>query len=327
MPARPDPVVLRRRALRRIVAGVVAASVPPAAVGEPGPLRLVVPFPPGSSTDGFARTVAEKLGAVLGVEVIVENRPGAGGNTGAEVVARAAPDGNTLLVSTSAAILTTPTSGAAHFDPRAALAPVAELNTGEFALAASARRPWSSAADVVDAARMRPASISYAAVGPGAQAHLAGVLFARRAGIALVHRPMPGAAQALTALLDGSVDLVLAPPALLAPQVRAERLRILATTGSARSIVFPDAPRLADTLPGLAIDSWTAVFAPRATPPEIIDRLAAALVEVLGVPDLNAGWAQQGYQVSGLGPRMLAEKIEREARLWEPLVRAAGTGP
>jgi len=285
------------------------------------PLRLVVGFPAGSSPDLTARTLSEPLSQALGQPVVVENKPGAGGNIGADQVAKAT-DGHTfgLMINGNMTIakLLNP---AVTYDPLKDLAPVSLLATAPLVLAASTQLPAGAAA-VLAAARQGGDKFNYGTPGNGTVAHLGMELLKGKAGIAPVHVPYPGNPQVVTAMVAGDVQLALLPPGLAMPQVRAGKLQAVGVTSAGRSSLVPDVPSLRG--PGIAgcrRGSGNGVAAPAGTPPAVINKVSALLVEIVRRPEVREKLFNQGWQVAGTSPQGLANRIQRDTAEMGEVIR------
>jgi tripartite-type tricarboxylate transporter receptor subunit TctC len=328
----------RRAWLRSVAVGSVAAALsgvgPEAfAAGAGGasgaawpsqPLRLIVGFPPGSSPDITARALAEPLAAALGQPVVVENKPGAGGNIGAAAVAQAT-DGHTLGLMingnlTIAKILNPKTP----YDPLKDLAPVSLIATAPLVLAAPAQLPGGASAFFA-AARKADSAWNYGTPGVGTVAHLGAELLKARARLGAVHVPYPGNPQVINALLGGQVHMALLPPGLAMPQVRAGRLQAIGVTSPGRSSLVPDVPALAesgvDGLQGFQLEIWNAVAAPARMPPEHIQKVAHALVDIVRKPDMRQRLFNLGWQVAGTAPEGLAKRIQTDTAQMTAIIR------
>ncbi len=288
-------------------------------------IRLVVAFPPGGGTDGAARLVAEKLAAELGQAVVVENRAGAGGVIGAQSVARARPDGYTLLFGTGAELLVNPaTRKTAPYELLRDFVPVAEVGRVAFALVAPAASANHSLPELVAAAKARPGALNYASFGIGSTNHLIGELFLHAAGIQATHVPFQGSQQAMASLLAGDMDFAFDTAAVVLPQIRAGKLRALATPSPRRLPLLPDVPTLQELgYDGLVTEGWMGVFAPAGTPEVIVKTLATALDKVLRAPDLQARLEGRGVAVSAADGRQFTRKLQAELSTWRRVARQA----
>jgi tripartite-type tricarboxylate transporter receptor subunit TctC len=292
----------------------LASAAPAAAAWPDRPLRLVVGFPAGSSPDLMARTIAEPLSQVLGQPVLVDNRPGAGGNIGANLVARAT-DRHTFGVMingnmTVAKIL----NPEAPYDPLKDLAPVSLLGTAPLVLVTTPRVPGQGPAFLA-AGRQAGAQWSYGSPGVGTVAHLGLEVLNASAGMKAVHVPYPGNPQVINAMIAGDIQLALLPPGLAMPQVRAGKLQAVGVTSPGRSALVPEVPSLAEAgLAGFQLEIWNAVAAPAGQPQVHIERLATLLSEIVRRPEVRARIYAQGWQVAGTSPEGLARRIQRDTQ-------------
>ncbi len=311
------------------VAGTALAAPASAQPWPVKPIRMVVPFPAGSSPDLIARLLTEKLAAALGQAVVVENRPGAGGNIGTGMVARAAPDGYTLLLTINGPLVTAPTlSRHLGYDPVRQLAPVSLVATSPNVLVVDARLPVHDVREFVALARSRPGVLNYGSVGNGSAAHLAMEQLKAAAGIDLQHIPYPGFAQITTAMVGGQVQAGFMVPAIAMPLVSAGKLRIIAVTTSGRTSLLPAVPTVAESgYPGFEAISWQAVLAPAGTPAAVIDRLYRELVAIIGSEDVRAKMRAQYFVPAGTAPQSLHQTMASEKVRWDKVIRAAGVQP
>jgi len=289
------------------------------------PIRLVVPFSAGSATDILARIIGSKMGEGGTYQIVVDNRPGAGGTVGATTVARSAPDGYTLiLVSVGHAINATlyPKLGydtVKDFEPVSMVASVPNL------LVVSASSPYKSVHDLVAAAKSRPGAMNFDSAGSGSSTHLSGEMFKMQAGIDIVHIPYKGTGEALTDVMAGRGDMMFAPTVSAMPFVRQGKLRALAVTTPKRAGMLPDVPTVAESgLPGYAFDSWFGVLAPAGTPKEIVNALNAEIGKALASPDVRERLAAQGAEPHGSTPQEFARYIQAEIGKLAPVVRQSG---
>jgi tripartite-type tricarboxylate transporter receptor subunit TctC len=298
---------------------------------RPGrPVRIIVPFAPGGQPDVVARALAEPLSKALGQPVIVENRPGAGGNIAAEAVARAAPDGHTLLMGTNGPLAVSPTLYRnLPYDPLRDLAAVTLVGTSPNLIAVHPSVGAATLAELVARAKADPGKLNFASVGKGSISQLSMELLNGMAGIRTVHIPYNGGAPAVTALLAGDVQLLSLNPTALIPHVQAGKVRVLAQTSARRSPLVPDVPTVAESgYPGFEADVWMAVMAPAKTPPEAIARLHAELARAIRSPQLKAGlWDRQWIDPLALTPAETVAMIRRESQKWARAVKDAGITP
>ncbi|PZX30284.1 conserved hypothetical protein, UPF0065 [Cupriavidus phytorum] len=321
----------RRQALIALAAAC-AAGASGSAIAQPWParpLRMVVPFPPGSSPDLIARILTEKLAAALGQPVVVENRPGAGGNIGTGMVARAAPDGYTLLFTINGPLVTAPTlSRNLNYDPFRQLAPVTLVATSPNVLVVDARLPVHNLREFVALARSRAGELNYGSPGNGSASHLAMEQLKAMAGVDLQHVPYPGFPQVATAMVGGQVQAAFMVPAIAMPQVNAGKLRVLAVTTTGRTAVLPSVPTVAESgYPGFEAISWQAVLAPAGTPQAVIDRLYRELVAIIGNADVRDKMRAQYFVPAGTAPASLRQTMASEKARWDKVIRAAGVQP
>ncbi|MBB3007762.1 tripartite tricarboxylate transporter substrate binding protein [Cupriavidus alkaliphilus] len=320
----------------RFIRGAVVAltsslmlAAAPAAVAQapyPGkPIRLVVPFSAGSATDILARIIGTKMGEGGTYQVIVDNRPGAGGTLGATGVAKAAPDGYTLiLVSVGHAINATLYPRLAY-DTVKDFAPVSLVATVPNVLVVNAGSKYKSVRDLVTAARAAPGTLNFDSAGSGSSTHLSGEMFRMQAGIDIVHIPYKGTGEALTDVMAGRGDMMFAPTVSAMPFVRQGKLRALAVTTARRSSSLPDIPTVAESgLPGYAFDSWFGILAPAGTPKEIIDTLNAEIGKALAAPDVRERLAAQGAEPKRSSPQEFASYIQAEIGKLAPVIRQSG---
>jgi tripartite-type tricarboxylate transporter receptor subunit TctC len=282
---------MTRLARRALLAAPALLAGPAAAQGFPTrPVTWVVPFAAGGITDTASRTLAQRMGQALGQPVVVENRPGAGGTIGAEAVARAAPDGHTMLYGSQGPMASAPAMFPnLRYHPQRDFAPVHGIGASPHLIVANPARPWRSLAELVAAARARPDGLTYASVGVGTSPHLAAETLQRAAGVSMVHAPYANGAQGLNDVIGGRVDLMWDYPLTSLPHVREGRLRALAVTDARRVALAPEVPTVAEAgVPGAELVPWAGLFVPARTPPHAVARLAAALREAMGDPQVRA---------------------------------------
>lgn len=307
-----------------------AASAGPAADWPSRPVRFVVPYPPGGPLDQVARALAEQLREPLGKPVIVENRPGAGGNLGADHVAKSAPDGHTIVMGAVATHAINPALFARMpYDANRDFAPVTRVAMVPNVLVmnpeTSRRLGISDVRSLIVHARRNPGRLNYASGGNGSAGHLAGELFKVMAGVSMVHIPYAGAAPAQLGLLAGQTDLMFDNLASAAPQIRAGRLEGFAVTTKSRSEFFPQLPTVAESgLPGFDIATWFGVFAPAGTPEALIERLHAEFARALDTPAMRERLARLGAEASPLSPAEFAAFVREEQQKYARIVKASG---
>jgi tripartite-type tricarboxylate transporter receptor subunit TctC len=290
------------------------------------PVRLVVPFPPGGGADILARTIMPRVSQALGKPIVVDNRPGAGGNVGAEHVARAAPDGYTLLYGTNGThAINASLYRNLRFDPVKDFVPVSRMTTIGTMLIVNARFPPASVDELVRYARANPGKINFASAGNGTTSHLAGELFKTLAGIDIVHVPYRGGALAVTDLVSGQVQMMIDVMPNAYPLAKDGRARGLAVGTAARSASAPEFPTIAESgLPGFEASAWDGVFVPAGTPAPVVARLNAAIREALADPAVAEALRARGAQPSPSTPEEFARHIEASAEKWARAVRASG---
>ncbi len=293
------------------------------------PIRWVVPFPAGSSPDIVARVVAEPLAAALAQPIVIDNKPGAGGNLGTGMVAKAAPDGYTFLFTIQGPLVTAPLlSRQLGYDPLRELAPVSLIATSPNVLVADARLGFASLADFVRVAREKKGELNYGSVGNGSASHLAMEWFKSRAGIDLVHVPYQGFPQVVNAILAGQVQASFMVPGIAIGQIRAGKLTPLGLTTLGRASVMPELPTLAEQgYAGFEAISWQAVLAPAGTPKSIIDRVSRELVRIVKSDEVRGRLLAQYFSAAGTAPDALAGLIRSERERWSAVIRAAGVKP
>jgi tripartite-type tricarboxylate transporter receptor subunit TctC len=320
----------RRLVLHTAAASAATLALPSFAQGWPArPIRLVVPFPPGSSPDLVGRLVAEPLTAALGQPVVIDNKPGAGGNLGTGLVAKAEPDGHTLLFTIQGPLVTAPLlSRSLSYDPVKELAPVTLVATSPNLLVVDPKLAADTLADFVRVAKARRGELNYGSVGNGSAAHLAMELFKRRAGIELVHVPYQGFPQVVNAILAGQVQAGFMVPGIAMGQVRAGKLRGLGVTTLGRSAALPDFPTLVEQgYPEFEAISWQAVLAPAKTPAAIVERLSRELVRIIKSDEVRTKMLAQYFNAAGTAPAALAGLMASERERWAKVIKLAGVKP
>lgn len=289
-------------------------------------VQLIVPFPPGGPTDIVGRLVAQRLSEGLGKPVVVENRPGAGGTVGSAAAAKAAPDGYTLLYGSTSTLAIAPSLyRSLAYDPRTAFAPISLVSRGAIVLAVHSAVPATTLAEFIAEARRSPGKLAYASAGSGTPPHLAAEFFKSVAGIDLLHVPYKGGAQALTDVASGQAQAIFEGLVTLAPQIKAGRIRALAITGDRRDDTLSDIPTFAQAgLPAYDAYFWSGLVAPTGTPPEVIRKLNAVLVQSLERADVREAFARQGLQTSGSSPQAFSDFIASEIGRWAKVAKASG---
>ncbi|HJV60504.1 MAG TPA: tripartite tricarboxylate transporter substrate binding protein [Albitalea sp.] len=320
----------RRHLLQASAAQAALLAMPSFAQTWPArPIKLVVPFPPGSSPDIIGRLVAEPLGQALGQPIVVDNRPGAGGNLGTGVVAKAEPDGYTFLFTIQGPLVTAPLlSKRLGYDPVKELAPVSLVATSPNVLVVDPKLGANTLADFVRIAKQQKGQLNYGSVGNGSASHLAMELFKARAGIDLVHVPYQGFPQVVNAILAGQVQAGFMVPGIAMGQVRAGKLKALGVTTLGRAASLPELPTLVEQgYPGFEAISWQAVLAPAKTPRPIIERVSNELVRIIKGADVRSKMLGQYFSAAGTAPEGLDVLMKTERERWARVIKAAGVQP
>jgi tripartite-type tricarboxylate transporter receptor subunit TctC len=309
-----------------LLSGAVGAPVARAEPAYPTkPVRVLVGFPAGSVADAVIRLLGQKVGDDLGQPFVVEDRPGAGSNIAAELVAHAPKDGYTLLMATTANTVNASTYRNLSYDFAKDLAPVMLVASVPIVLAVNPQLPVHDVAELIALAKQKPGQIFYASSGNGTFTHLLGELFNLTAGVKLAHVPYKGSPEAVADLLAGRVMATFVPASAVLPHGKAGTLRLLATSGSRRAAAIPDLPTIAESgLPGFEGSLWMGVLAPAGTPEPITARLAKSLAAALASPDVKAKLAEQGIDVIGLGPAAFATYIRQDTDKWGKVVQTIG---
>ena len=289
------------------------------------PIRLIAPFAPGGPTDLFARLMGAKLGERLGQPVLVENRPGAGGSVGAEVAAKASPDGYTLILVSSSFAVNATLYPKLPYDTLRDFAPVTLLASAPFLLVAHASVPAGNVRELVALAKAKPGALNYGSGGSGSGPHIVAELFKSTAGLDIVHIPYKGTGPLIAALVAGDVQLAFGNMFALVPQVKSGRLKAIAITGRERSSALPEVPTVAESgLPGFEAAGVHGLLAPAGTPRRVIDKLNAECVAILRSPEVRAQLASDGAEPVGNTPEQYAAQIAAEMHKWSKLIVERG---
>jgi tripartite-type tricarboxylate transporter receptor subunit TctC len=290
------------------------------------PLRLIVPFPPGGSIDMLSRLLGERLAERLGQPVVVENKAGASGAIGAEFVAKAAPDGYTLLTApTSVYAVGAAINSRMPFDLQKDLAPISTVAITEQVVNVTSALPAATLGELIAYAKTRPRQLNLASQGSGTVSHLACAMLASQAGIEFTHVPYKGSAQAITDLVSGNVQVMCDSVAASLPQIRAGRLRALAVVGARRSAMLADVPTVAEAaLPGFKVESWTGLMAPAGTPRPVVDRLQQEIVRIIGDPAVQKRLGEAGFRPQTSTRDAYAQQIREDLAQWAIAVKATG---
>ena len=314
-------VALAAAAIASIAPGLAAAQAFPTK-----PIKFVVPFSPGGAADVLARGGGQQVSETLGQPVVVENRTGAGGGIGAEIVARSPADGYTLFVgSTGPLAINKSLYSKLNYDPAKDFAPVSLAVLVQNVLVVSPKVTEKSVQEIIDRARAKPGGMTYASSGNGTSLHLAGELSKTMAKVDIVHVPYKGGAPAITDLMAGQVEMMFAVLPDAMPHIKAGKIRAIAVAGSQRSKSLPDVPTVAESgVPGFEASAWYGFVAPAKTPPEIVQKLNAAINAALAKPEVQERLAPLGFDVVASTPQQFAAKIESEIAKWGAVVQASG---
>ncbi|MDQ6684019.1 MAG: tripartite tricarboxylate transporter substrate binding protein [Pseudomonadota bacterium] len=289
------------------------------------PVTLVVPFSPGGFTDVVARVLADGLGKSLGQPVVIENKAGAGSTIGADFVARAAPDGHTLLMISTTHVISPAIYKSLPYDPYKSFVPVAKLVEGPYVMVVNAQVPAKSVAEFIALAKARPGTLDYSSSGNGSSQHLMAAMFGSMAGLKMNHIPYRGSGQSLSDLSGGVVQMSFVGAPIAVAHSKAGRIRSLAVTSAKRSAQLPDVPTLDEAgVPGYDASIWLGLLAPAGTPPAIVNRLNAELVKVLNTPETKAAILATGVEVSLSTPAEFGKLLESEGRKWGRVAREVG---
>ncbi len=313
------------KTIRALLVLALAAALP-AAQAQTGkwpdkPVRVIVPFPPGGTTDVVARTFAPRLAEEYGQQFVVDNRGGAGGAIGAEIAARANPDGYTIIVVTSsyapnAALYKLP------YDPVKGIAPISMISILPFILVVHPSVKAGNLKEFIELVRAQPGVLNFGSPGTGSTPHLAAELFQQMARIKMVHVAYKGDGPALTDLLGGQIQTLLATELVLGAQIKAGKLRALAVTTAQRSPAMPELPAIGEMVPGYAVDGWAGMWAPAGTPREIVARLNQSVARILKLPEVQERLRAGGAEPAHSAPEGFAQAIARDIATWSKVVKA-----
>jgi tripartite-type tricarboxylate transporter receptor subunit TctC len=321
-------LVIGRRALLCASAALILPRAARAQSYPSRPITIVIGYTPGAVSDLTARTIGDGLHRAWGQPVIVDNRPGSGGNIGAAFVSRAAPDGYTLVIGTDAQMASNVhLYKHAGFDPVRDFAPVAYAGLNIICLAVNAELPLKSVADVIAYAKQNPGKLSYGSSGTGSPHHLAGVLLAQKTGIDIQHVPYRGGGAAVNDLLGGHIGMAFLSLSAAVPQLSSGKIRIIAMVEKTRYSGLPDVPTIGETVPGFEMSSWVGLFAPTGTPKDIIAKLNAGATKVLTADGVKEKLATLGLVVVAGKPEEMAEVVKSAIAVRGELVKAAGIQP
>lgn len=321
--------ILRRRTVLHAL-GASAASIALPALAQPAwpsrPIRYIVPFAPGGTTDILGRVVGEKLGPILGQTIVIENKPGQGGSVGAAELARAAPDGHTIGGGTiSSHAINATLYDKLPYDPVTSFAPITMYATQPNVLLVHPSVPATTLREFIALLKASPGRYAYGSAGNGTSQHISGELFKAMAGVQMQHVPYRGSGQMVPELLGGTLPVAFDNIATGIPHMKTGKLRALAVTTARRSSVAPDVPTMAESgLTGYELSSWQAVFAPAGTPPAIVDRLYTEIGRILRMPDVAKRLGDLGLDLSGMAPAELAAVIRADVPRLGKVVRDSG---
>ncbi len=325
------PVRRIRRGTLAAVAGLLSALMAAPALAQTNaypsrPIKWIVPFPPGGAMDNIARTLGEQMGRKFGQPLVIENRAGAGGNIGAEAVAKAAPDGYTLMIVANGMAVNKFLYGKLNFDPVKSFAPVSLIAVVPNVLVTNAARSRATTVkEVIAQAAAAPGQVTYASAGNGTSIHLAGELFASMAKVDMLHVPYKGSGPAVTDLIGGQVDYMFDSITSAMPHIQSGKLRPIAVTTIRRSAALPGVPTIAEAgLPGYELSPWFAVYMPAGTPAAIVTKVNSALVDAMKTPDAKARFAAIGAEPIGSTPQQLATHLDAEMAKWGAIIQARG---
>jgi tripartite-type tricarboxylate transporter receptor subunit TctC len=313
----------------RTLIGAVALFLSLSAAAQDKTLKFVLAYPPGASSDLLTRLLAEKMRPALGMNTVVENRTGAAGIVGTEAVKNAPADGGTILLTPLAPMVAFPHShgDAVRYDPFKDFAPVAHICDFQLAMVVNAELPAKTIAEYVALVKKDPKVGDYASAGAGSLPHYLGVMFAKTAGIEMIHVPYRGTAPALQALAAGDVKAAMFVLADALTMVRSGKARLLAVAGAKRAALMPEVPTFKELGFDLEASAWYALFAPAGTPKDLIDRYAKAAIDAVRSPDMKQRLEQMGLEPTGLPPAELARILRNDYDKWGPVIRASGFKP
>ena len=317
---------------RRSVAGVLAvvascgfAALASAQVFPAHPIKIIVPYPPGGTNDIVARLLAQKLTEQLGSPVIVDNKPGASGNLGADAVAKGPADGYQLILVTTGHSIAPSLYPSLPYNIATDLAPVSTLTAGPMLVMTNANGPLKTMKDFLAAAKAKPGEVAYASAGNGSTTHLSAELIASTAGVKLNHIPYKGSAPAMTDVIAGQADMVMDLMFSAMPHVKGGKLRAIAITSPARSPLLPDVPTLAETgLPAMELNVWNGLMAPAKTPKDVVAKLNAEVRKAMGTPEMKDKLASQGFNVMTGTPEQFGTLLRSEMERWSKVVKVSG---
>ncbi|MCW5603633.1 MAG: tripartite tricarboxylate transporter substrate binding protein [Burkholderiales bacterium] len=288
-------------------------------------IRLIVSFPPGGGTDIIARTLGQRLGKELGQSIVVDNRGGAGGNIGAEIAAKATPDGHTIFIAAATHAINMTLYRKPGYDLEKDFAAVSQVAFIPYTLVSNISLPLKSVGDLVRMAKEKPGQMNYSSAGSGTGTHLAMEIFKTAAGVDIVHVPYKGSAPAVTELISGQVQVMFGNTASVLPQIKSGRLRALAVSSTQRIAVLPDVPTIAETaIPGFEVIQWYGIFAPAGTPPAFVQKLNAGITKVAQAAEFKERVFAEGGEAVHNTPQQFARFVRSEISRWAKAVHTSG---
>jgi len=312
--------------MKKLLVALLLAPMAAAAQYPTKPIHLIVPFPPGGGTDLFSRAIAGKLTEKLGWTIVVDNKPGAGGNLGVDAAAKSPADGYTMVMGQTSDLAVNPTLyRKLPYDPLKDLAPVVLVASAPIILVVAEKSPYRSLADIVAAAKKEPGKLTLATPGNGTVAHLTGVMLQRAAGIELIHVPYKGASQALPDLMGGQVELYSSSVSSVIGQLKGGKVRAIVVASAKRSPALPEVPTVAESgYPGFDADSWYGLLMPAGAPPAIVERVNAEVNRLLSLPDLRERIGSEGGAALGGTPERFTALLKTDLAKWGHAVRESG---
>jgi len=321
---------MNRRFLAGIMAGIglllcVTTAWPQSGSYPNRPVRLIVPYPPGGAVDPIARTIIQKTDEAWGQPVVIDNKPGAGTIIGTEIVAKAAPDGYTVILVATSFTVNPAMYSKLPFDPVNDFTPISLVANFPMMLVVNPQVPVTSVKELIDFLKAKPGQINFSSIGNGTTQHLAGELFKSMAGVDMVHVPYKGSGPSMMSVVSGETSVTIESVFLLSPQVKAGRLRALAGAAMKRASMAPDLPTISESgIPGYDVSTWVGLLAPAGTPQEVVQKWQQQIARVLQIPEVRERQISQGVDPVGSTPEYFAEFIKTEIAKWGKVVNQAG---